>query len=232
MVKFPFTCTVDQIRQLTPQVTEIGFHSEKRLSFSPGQYLSIAVPSVTKGRDQQGNYSLSSPPQARQMEICFEHVGELSNYLGRLKPGDTFRASGPHGRFLSEPNPDRHLCYVATGSGIGPFRSMVLSHSFQNNRPLSVQCVMEAEDEEGIFYQQEIESLGFIRFIPAIRNTKAADALLKFQDFPWLETDFFLCGDRAMIREVKGILGYFGVINSQVSEEAYYDSGLAVGKVA
>lgn len=55
-------------------------------------------------------------------------VGVCSNYLCDLRPGDEVQITGPNGkRFLIPVNPaDHDYVFVATGTGIAPFRGMVL----------------------------------------------------------------------------------------------------------
>ena len=54
-------------------------------------------------------------------------LGVCSNYLCDLRPGDEVRVTGPNGkRFLLPVDPDRHdYLFVATGTGIAPFRGMI-----------------------------------------------------------------------------------------------------------
>lgn len=55
-------------------------------------------------------------------------MGVCSNYLCDLEAGDEVRVTGPVGkRFLLPTHPERHHhVFVATGTGIAPFRGMVL----------------------------------------------------------------------------------------------------------
>lgn len=55
-------------------------------------------------------------------------LGLCSNYLCGLVPGDTVQVSGPNGRrFLLPEDPSAHdYLFLATGTGIAPFRGMLL----------------------------------------------------------------------------------------------------------
>lgn len=55
-------------------------------------------------------------------------VGVCSNHLCDLRPGDEVRLTGPSGkRFLLPADPSRHdYLFLATGTGIAPFRGMAL----------------------------------------------------------------------------------------------------------
>jgi ferredoxin-NADP reductase len=41
-------------------------------------------------------------------------------------------------------------------------------------------------------------------------------------DFPWTQTEFYLCGNGAMITEVKQILAEKGVDKDSIHQEKYY----------
>ena len=55
-------------------------------------------------------------------------LGVCSNYLCDLRPGDEVKVTGPNGkRFLLPVSPDDHqFLFVATGTGIAPFRGMAM----------------------------------------------------------------------------------------------------------
>lgn len=55
-------------------------------------------------------------------------LGVCSNYLCNLRPGAEVKVSGPNGkRFLLPVNPDEHdFLFIATGTGIAPYRGMVM----------------------------------------------------------------------------------------------------------
>ncbi len=96
---------------------------------------SIACP--TWGEDGEGKLVSTTPkrlieefkPQ-RATDDQEDHslfVGVCSNYLCDLRPGDEVQVTGPNGkRFLLPANPaDHNYVFVATGTGIAPFRGFV-----------------------------------------------------------------------------------------------------------
>jgi ferredoxin--NADP+ reductase len=97
---------------------------------------SIAAPSW--GEDGAGNvvsttvkrvideYKPEKPGDRTKPHTLF--LGVCSNYLCDLQVGDEVAVTGPSGRhFLLPSNPDAHdYVFVATGTGIAPFRGMLL----------------------------------------------------------------------------------------------------------
>ena len=104
---------------LTPGTDERGKPHKLRL---------YSVSSPTKGED--GKSHLISTTVKRTIEELDGklYTGVCSNFLADLKPGDTLNATGPSGkRFLLPQNAgDFNYVFFATGTGIAPFRGMVM----------------------------------------------------------------------------------------------------------
>ncbi len=87
-----------------------------------------SVSSPTKG--ERGKPNLISTTVKRTIEEIDGklYTGVCSNYLADLKPGDKVLATGPSGkRFLLPENAkDFNYVFFATGTGIAPFRGMIM----------------------------------------------------------------------------------------------------------
>lgn len=106
---------------LPPGVDGLGKPHKLRL-------YSIASP--TGGEDGSGNIVATTVKRTID-EHHEDHrlfLGVASNYLCDLKPGDKVRLTGPSGkRFVLPARPDEHdYVFFATGTGIAPFRGMLL----------------------------------------------------------------------------------------------------------
>jgi ferredoxin--NADP+ reductase len=68
-------------------------------------------------------------------------LGVCSNFLCDLRPGDEVKVTGPNGkRFLFPVNTDEHdYLFVATGTGIAPFRGMIMELLVRPDEPSSSQ---------------------------------------------------------------------------------------------
>jgi ferredoxin--NADP+ reductase len=116
-------------------------------SFRPGQSFGV----IPEGVDAHGRphkvrlYSISSPTRGEDGSGCVvattvkrtidEHhethrlfLGVASNYLCDLQPGARVMLTGPSGkRFVLPADPGRHdYLFFATGTGIAPYRGMIL----------------------------------------------------------------------------------------------------------
>jgi ferredoxin--NADP+ reductase len=123
-------------------------------TFKPGQSIGVTPPGMDAlGRPEGARlYSISSPsfgedgagkivtttckrlidgfdPQYGEGQVAVSglHLGVCSNYLCGLSAGDTVLVSGPSGKKFCLPEAaDQHnYVFVATGTGIAPYRGMV-----------------------------------------------------------------------------------------------------------
>src|SRR5258708_31073372 len=97
-----------------------------RFGFVPGQWLSFKQ-FTPSGEEITRAYSIASPPgDDNRFDLCLNRVqdGFMSNFLCDMKEGQEIRCQGPFGDFILRP-PLRDTAFIATGTGIAPFRSML-----------------------------------------------------------------------------------------------------------
>lgn len=85
--------------------------------------------------------------------------GLASNYLCDLRPGDKIRMTGPVGRhfLLPEDFKKQDLIFVATGTGIAPYRGM-LSEMFDQGAEGEVFLFFGVQYRDVLLYHDEFES--------------------------------------------------------------------------
>lgn len=235
-----YLCTVREHRMITPTVFELAFElspiSEPPtpFAFKAGQYISVIVPGAgPNGRDLRRAYSIASSPEEYPVELCVKIVdnGPGSTYLNKLRPGDTFKGFVPYGDFTYETSSEKHVCFVATGTGIAPFRSMLLSKEYRANPAKSVICLLGVRDEEELLYRDDFLDSGS-KWIPCVSQPKGKWDGFKGRvtdymrtlgdDFPWKQTEYYLCGAGQMIDEVRAILTERGVDKESIHREIYF----------
>jgi ferredoxin-NADP reductase len=97
-----------------------------RFGFVAGQWLSFKT-NKPDGEEIIRAYSIASPPgDNNKFALCLNRVqdGFMSNFLCDMKEGDEIGCQGPFGDFILRP-PMRDTVFIATGTGIAPFRSML-----------------------------------------------------------------------------------------------------------
>ena len=145
-----------------------------RFGFVPGQWLSVRV-RTSEGEEITRAYSIASAPLEREFAFCLNRVqdGFMSNFLCDLMQGTEISFQGPFGDFILRP-PLHDTLFIATGTGIAPFRSMLnaLFNPTAEHRaadrvtrehllPPSQQfwLLFGARSEQDIYYREEFERL-------------------------------------------------------------------------
>jgi len=109
-------------------------------AFEAGQFVRLGL--EVEGEIVGRPYSLVNPPGAAQLEVYFDIVpqGPLSPRLAALAPGDEILVgASPYGFLVLSQLPDgRDLWLIASGTGVGPFVSILESEAawqrFENLR--------------------------------------------------------------------------------------------------
>jgi len=140
-----YVCTAESSPNIIRHITFDISGTELEGKFKVGQSIGVLPPGMNeKGRPHKLRlYSVSSPSKGEEgkpnlvsttVKRANEEVdgtfylGVCSNYLCNLKPGDKVRVTGPSGRrYLLPTNAlDFNYVFFATGTGIAPFRGMIL----------------------------------------------------------------------------------------------------------
>lgn len=105
---------------------ELSLDPGKRIHFIAGQFAVVVCPREGKGIRRA--YSIASAPEKKEgLDLVVKRVqgGVVTNWFWSLKPGDRFKVQGPFGKFVLPDPADFDIVFVATGTGIAPFRSMI-----------------------------------------------------------------------------------------------------------
>lgn len=159
----PFqTLTVRLTRSvsLSGQTKHLEFEvpSIPRFGFVAGQWLSLKT-NKPDGEEITRAYSIASPPgDDNRFALCLNRVqdGFMSNFLCDMKEGQEIRGQGPFGDFILRPHL-RDTIFVATGTGIAPFRSMLhwLLADPARHQDKQFWVVFGNRTERDIYYHEE-----------------------------------------------------------------------------
>lgn len=199
--------------------------------FRPGQFMNLGLHLPTGFVSR--SYSLASAPGA-PIEVLLARVGEgaLTPALFELQPGaPVFLDPKPQGFFTFDyVPPHRELWLLATGTGLGPFLSMLRSGA-AFERATRVVLVHGTRGSAELAHRAELETLvgarrGAFRYVPVLSREPEPD-LLQGRLTAALESrelerraetplvaesaHVMLCGNPAMIDEVIAQLAQRGL---------------------
>lgn len=220
-------------QELAPEVRHFVFETEDGapLEFTPGQFVSFSA-DIGEKRITRA-YSLAGPPAGSRFELCLNRVedGLFSPYLFDLAPGAVVDMKGPLGGFVMR-SPVSDSVFVATGTGIAPFRAMI---------PAAVHAAPErhftllfgVRHEHGLHYRDEFERLArehanFV-FWPTLTQpgpawtgrTGRVQAHLPEAVEERRDIDLYICGLKAMVDSVRAMLKEMGFERRRIIYEKY-----------
>ncbi len=131
---------ISGIMSETPEVLLVKLVPDdgQPMDFEPGMFAMLHGIEAGTGKVMIGRaFSIASEPMAKELEfyIVKEHNGHQTHFLG-CKNGDEFQVVGPHGQFKFVPDSKTKALFIAGGTGLAPFMSMlrfIKSHNTGTN---------------------------------------------------------------------------------------------------
>ena len=142
------------VRELTFERTDAA-----PFAFEAGQWVSLVLPHDES--DLRRAYSIASPPDGSPrfaLAVTRVSEGPGSSYLHAIDPGTTIRAIGPQGFFTRPLDQCAPTLFVATGTGITPFRSMILA-ALAARLETPIWLLFGVRHEADLLYRDELEAL-------------------------------------------------------------------------
>jgi ferredoxin-NADP reductase len=113
-----------------PMLVRTTLETDENFEYLAGQYIGLRYAGNSRA------YSLASSPLADELELCIRRVpdGRLSPQLCEdLSSGDSVTVRGPHGDLLLQDPSQRDMVFLATGTGVAPFKGMI-DYIFETDR--------------------------------------------------------------------------------------------------
>ncbi|MBK3516396.1 FAD-binding oxidoreductase [Carboxylicivirga marina] len=206
------------IRYLTDSTFVLRIE-KKELDFEAGQHVCVGPPNGIHTRE----YSIYSAEQDDCLEILVKEVenGLVSPSLKKLQKGGFVVVEEPVGYFTINKNlpANQKYVFIASGTGISPFHSFVLSKPDLNYTLLhGVKYAEEAYEADA--FNKEDYVLCTSQESKGDYNGRVTD-YLKTNSFG-KDAHYYLCGNCNMIHDVYDILEEQGVSTDNIHAEVYF----------
>lgn len=188
-----------------PGILELRLTRPADVSFFPGQFLRFVMDGYER------DYTLISAPEAETIDFCIAMVegGRFSGDIQKAKIGARLLLSGPHGRFVFQ-GPLNPAVFVATGTGVAPFVA------FCRSGVGAALLLHGVGTPERLIYRDVLQS-ALHGYVPCISRPSESRSRTEHhfsgRVTDYLERrlkpgtyDFYVCGQRAMIRDVTAII--------------------------
>ncbi|HMV55890.1 MAG TPA: FAD-binding oxidoreductase [Nitrospira sp.] len=232
-----FTAEVSRIQDLTHDVRaiELRLLEPASITFKAGQFVSFEVPKEGHPRPVTRPYSIASPPEQRERILLVLNLvqgGPGSNYLFSLREGNRTSFKGPAGAFYLRDDGTKDLCFVATGTGIAPVRSMILAQ-LQRRPDRPVTLFWGLRSQRDLYWQDEWAALAAIHPHLTVVTTLSrpepgwqgasgrVTALVEERITSVRNLAVYLCGGNGMIKDVTARINAKGLC--PIYREKYYD---------
>jgi ferredoxin/flavodoxin---NADP+ reductase len=202
--------------EIAEDVFLLGFRRD--FEFQAGQVIGISV----EREGPRRLYSICSGEQEEEVRILYNVIDEgyLTPRLSDLAAGDTIWITGPRGDFIYDPAP---AVWIATGTGIAPFYSMLRSAKYENKLLIHGERYLEkfyffdefsshlgknyircctGEEAEGVFGGRVTDYLGEVSLPPGHK--------------------YYLCGRAEMVVETRDLLIGRGIPFTNIISEIYF----------
>ncbi len=202
--------------EISPGVHKLSFVRD--FDFLPGQVLKIGIDFDHAPRI----YSICSGNKQDEIDILFniKDDGFLTPKLASIVPGEQILVSKPYGSFVGTKPP---AWWIATGTGIAPFYSMLKSGLAGNKKLIHGvrflnQFYFEDELEEALAenYVRCCSRESSCNTVPG----RVTDYMTNFEALPYVK--YYICGQALMVVEVRDLLIKKGIGYENILAEIYF----------
>ena len=223
----------------------LKIEEEEKFEFKAGQFVTMDLLIGERRRQRWRSYSIANAPDgSNALEFCIVHLegGTATEYFFKeVTIGTTIKFKGPYGNFVLPDTIEHDLVFVCTGTGVAPFRSMILDIFNQKKAHKHIYLIFGTRYQDGILYQKEFEEL--VKKMPGfhydVALSRAEDLIVKGHLFNLQkgyvhpvycekfrekrpDIHFYLCGWTQMVDDaVENLVVKLGYDRSQVKYELY-----------
>jgi ferredoxin--NADP+ reductase len=192
---------------------------KRNFEFKAGQIIEITTHAGIRPR----MYSILSSETDEYIEILYKIVptGKLTPELHLLKRGDNILISEPSGKFISNTGP---AWYIATGTGIAPFISMIRSGNIADKR-----LIHGSRNPLDFYFSDQLKKVLAENYTPCCtgksENTnfygRVTDYLNSLAVLPQ-NNKYYLCGSAEMVVDTRDLLIKKGIQIQKILSEIYF----------
>ena len=221
--------TVESVEEIGDDITEIMLKPEGRaLRSEPGQFIYVSFDADAVNQEPHP-FSISSSPEEAHLRLSIKRLGDWTQDVARIKPGESARVSGPYGHFtkLALAQPLMPLVMIGGGIGITPLLSLIASEAFARRGGKST-LVYAIPDRSSAVYLEELRAredalphLALVTHYSDEEGYMDRAYLESVVEQPFLDCLFMICGPPSLLAAMRTLLADAGVSSRQVIIEDF-----------
>lgn len=228
-----FKAVVSKKEKISSKVYDVRFKltDPTQIQYKCGHTIMIYVAPGTNR-----SMSIASPPKENtELTMCWDisPMGPGCQWLLSKNVGDTVEFMGPLGVFLYDHESPRKAVFVATGTGVAPYKS-ALEEFLSSGVMKPATLYFGLRHEEDMFWHERFEELA--KQYPSFsykmilsqpkegwqgRKGHVEDFIFS-EEADLLNCDFYLCGSGRMVQEMNDSLEAKGVPPHQIKKELFF----------
>lgn len=227
---------LEKIEKSTPDVSVFSFRSQDSVSvdFTPGMFAMLIYKNPQTGEEIARAFSIANAPPSDHFEFMVAMIhGQITSKLEEAKQGDIYYISAPYGQFKFDINMGKKFLFLAGGTGIAPFFSMMryaknLGRSLDANMLYSIRYPYEIIEKTEL---DQYVSNGMKLTVTVTRpapgdvwsgQTGHIDAAMIQKHAPdFIERVCYVCGPPKFVQAVKEALISLGINERAIRAEMW-----------
>ncbi len=222
---------IEETADAKPVVFEVPVELQETFAYTPGQFLTVAVPSDRTGLAARC-YSLSSSPHSGRHQITVKRTvdGYASNWIcDNLKAGDTMRLLPPSGIFTPK-DLNADLLLWGGGSGITPVISIARTALEKGSG--KVVLFYANRDEQSVIFAAELRDLvaahpdrfTVVHWLESVQGLPTGEGIKLFASY-FTEYTSFCCGPAPFMKAVATALKELEIPRERRHQEKFVSLG-------
>jgi ferredoxin-NADP reductase len=215
---------------LTPDLLELHFEKPDNFAYLAGQFVQFHIHENEKMLLR--SFSLSSAPHDPTLEFCIKLLpdGKAARLFSRMELNESITCQGPVGRFTVAEH-DRPTTFIATGAGLAPIISIIRDELENKKNQAPLDLLFGVRSATDMFWNERLETLqnkfsNFHHTLTLSRHDenwsggrgRVTSHMQKFID---TSSEYFLCGNGEMVKEVRQMLVRAGVDVKKIHFEIF-----------
>ncbi|MEA3327094.1 MAG: ferric reductase-like transmembrane domain-containing protein [Chloroflexota bacterium] len=205
----------------------------KGFDFEAGQFAWLTTESPFIFRENPFSFSTNSDHDDDYIGFTIKELGDFTNTIKTLQPGQTIYVDGPYGNFSMDEHDCKSMVFIAGGIGSAPVMSMLRTLAYRNCQK-EIVFFYGNPTWEAIIYREELDEIEKkmnLKLVNVLEKPHegwdgesgfiTTDVMRRHLHKNYKDAIFFVCGPLPMIKAVQRCFKDLDIPPNHVFSEQY-----------